>query len=150
MNPGRKKNIDPVMNRIIGECIMFRLSPQESEVYIRLETGKTLKPRTIRKKKQEWNDENSVNAWLSEFTRIGFLQFQKENIARIQKLLDDAYRQLYEETVQEKPNLNNILRLRRDIRESTALLHEFQLGTPSLAAVRERLKKKKLLDPLTE
>ena len=148
-NPGRKKTIDPLMNRVIGECVTFRLSPQESEVYIRLETGKTLKPRTIRKKKQEWNSEESVNGWISEFTRIGFLQFQHDNMKRIEKLLEDAYRMLYEEQVQDKPNLNNIMRIRRDIRETTAIYHEFALGTPALAAVREKLKKKGIIQ-LTE
>jgi hypothetical protein len=146
---GRKKAFDPKMDRAIAECVMFRLKPEERIEYIQMETGKVLKPRTINKKIELYNSEERTNTWMNEFTRIGFIKFQQEHMERLQTMLEQSYRDLYEEQKKPDKNIYIIRMLRADIRATTTLLHEFALGTPSLAAVREKLKKKRLLDPAT-
>jgi hypothetical protein len=134
------------LDKLVGDCITFGLDPEESQKYVRIQYGKSVSQRTINRRKAYLESEDSSVKWLNHFTRIGFVQFHQEQLEDLKKLKADSYRRFFEESIKKGKDRNEylIIKLKEDIRQTTALMNSFALGGPIIAGHYARLKRKRL------
>jgi hypothetical protein len=135
-----------LLDKLVSDCITFGLDPKESMEYVKVWYGKPVSQRTINRRKEILQSEDSSVKWLNHFTRIGFVQFHQEQMEDLKKLKADSYRRFFEESIKKGKDRNEylILKLKADIRETTALMNSFALGGPIIAGHYARLKRKRL------
>jgi hypothetical protein len=134
-----------LLNKLVSDCITFGLKQNEALKYIEIEFGQPINPRSYRRRKTKLQSENQSNLWLNYFTRIGFVQNHQKLFEDIRKLYDEALKTYFTETIRPKEERNQdlILRLKADIRENAKLLAEFNLSTPVISAIKQKLQEKK-------
>lgn len=131
-----------LLDKLVSDCITFGLSVDESMEYIRRQFGE-IRKRAFFRRKRKLNSDESTMEWLSYFTRIGFVELHRKITENIRMILDDSLHRLYEE--KQKPDGARddhlILKLKKDIKQSTLLLSELSLGAPVVAGIRAKLDK---------
>ena len=127
-----------LLNELVKDCITYRLEEKEALQYIAIRF-KQVSLSSYKHRKAKVLSEDANQIWLNHFTRIGFVQHQKEQIETIQKIQDDSLRQVFIESNRSNRNENMILRLKNDIRENAKLLSELGLGTPIISAIKSKL-----------
>jgi hypothetical protein len=143
---GKTESQMHLLDKLVSDCITFGLDPKESMEYVKVWYGKPVSQRTINRRKEYLESEDSSVKWLNHFTRIGFVQFHQEQMEDLKKLKADSYRRFFEESIKKGKDRNEylILKLKADIRETTALMNAFALGGPIIAGHYARLKRKRL------
>ena len=144
-----KPDKDALFNKLCSDCITYGLKPAEEIEYVSTEMnmkGRDGKMRrfsisAINDRKMKLQSDEDTQTWLNRFTRIGFIQLQKEQEENIKKVLDNTYRWYFEELIKPNKSASLLIRLQREIRETTALLINIGLGTPILAETRERIRR---------
>jgi hypothetical protein len=136
------KDRSALLDKLVSDCVTFSLHLDESLEYI----GKNFGPistRTYFRRRSKVTSEESINAWLSYFTRIGFVELHKRLTDTIENLMEDSVIRLYEEEKKQIGNRNEnlILSLKKDIKENSKLLIELGTGTPIVASMKSRLDK---------
>jgi len=126
------------LTELVKDCITYKLTEPEALEYIERRFKKISISSYTFKKANVLNDK-STNIWLNNFTRIGFVLNHKQHIENIQKIQDDSLHQFFLETSKEKRDERMIFQLKQDIRESTQLLSELNLGTPIISAIKAKL-----------
>jgi hypothetical protein len=136
------KDKSALLDKYISDCVTFGLNSNEALEYIKRSFG-SVSERTYFRRRKKLMSEESSTAWLSYFTRIGFVELHKRQTEIIEMIMDDSISRLYEEKGKphEKRNENLILKLKKDIKESSMLLSEYGLGTPVISAIKARLEK---------
>ena len=131
-----------MLDKLVSDCITFGLHLDESLEYIGKNFGPISK-RTYFRRRSKLTSEESINAWLSYYTRIGFVELHKRLTDIIENLMEGSVNRLYEE--EKKPiairNESLILNLKKDIKENSRLLVELGTGTPIVASMKSRLDK---------
>ena len=133
-----------LLDKLISDCITFRLKAKEAIEYIRKEcTGCPISERTYFRRRKRLLSDRTRDSWFSYFCRIGFVEIHKKVMEDLQMIQDDSLRRLYEEKFkpEEKRDDNLILKLKKDIRENCLMLSEFSVDTPVIAGVKARLDK---------
>jgi hypothetical protein len=139
LSPDRNQLLD----KLVTDCITFRLDQKESLEYIKDWFGE-ISRKTLSRRKTAILDDESTRIWLSNFTRIGFVKNLKKQMDDIERIQEDSQKQLYLEMKKEPRDNRLILMLKNDIRQNSMLLAEYGLSTPIIAQLKERLKKKKV------
>lgn len=154
-----------IMLKLAGDVITFGLNMEEEKGYFKMALGKKVSDRTIRRWKREYNEDDTAQTWMHNFTKVGFVKFQHEHMTNLQKLLDNSYRRFYEESLKPRKmpsdlteeqkkrfdpehdirNDHIMLRIKADIRSTTELLNAMALGTPMQAQFLARLKEKGII-----
>jgi hypothetical protein len=128
------------LNSLVVDSIIYRLSTEESLSYIQTRFKK-ISEASYKKRKAAVLSDESTQAWLNYFTRIGFVQHHKEQMEHIQRVEEDSMRQFFVETIKGNRNEDRILKLKQDIRDNVKLLSELGLGTPVISAIKAKLER---------
>ena len=131
--------INKLLNELVKDCITYKLSEIEALEYIKLRQGKEISPASYNRRKAHVLSDGSINVWLYNFTRIGYVKNHQEDIACISKLRNDSMHQLQIEIDKKPRNERTIFLLKENVIETTRLLSELNLGTPIIAAIKAKL-----------
>ena len=134
------------LDELIKDSITYKLSEIEALEYIKVRF-RPVSSSTFRHRKSEILSDNSINLWLSDYTRLGFVISHKQHIESIQAILDDSLRQFYHEKDKPLRNEDRIFRLKSNIIEDIKLLSELNLGTPIISAIKARIQEIKKENP---
>jgi hypothetical protein len=126
------------LNELIKDCITFRLDESEAQEYIKTRF-KEISLASYKRRKANVLSEGSIQVWLNNYTRIGFVSNHKQDIETISKIRDDSVHQLQIEISKPIRDENKILRIKENINETTKLLAELNLGTPIISAIKAKL-----------
>ena len=136
---GTRDTENKLLNELVKDCIMYRLTESEALEYIKFRHH-AISLASYKSRKGKVQSDQSSQIWLNHFTRIGFVNNQKQQIEVIEKIQSDSLKQLYLECAkQDRRDEGIIFRLKEDIRENTKLLSEFGLGMPIIAAIKAKL-----------
>lgn len=105
--------------------------------------GKQISLAAFNKRKASFRSDSSTQLWLNDFTRVGFVKSHRQHMQRINKICDDSMHQLQLEIHKPVRDERKILALKQDIRESTDMLIELDMGSPVIAAIKARMEQKK-------
>ena len=101
-----------------------------------------------RYKKIALND-NTANAWIDNFARIGFVDHYRKRMNEMETLQKNIYRQLNLELSKkpEEQNKKYIIALSSEIRQNNIHLCQLGLGMPIIAKMKEKIdgRKQKIL-----
>src|SRR6266498_1937977 len=134
-----EKSEDRFLNELVTDCVTYNLREKEALEYIDKRFGRPIKPRSYQLRKANLMSENTTKIWLQWFTRIGFVQNHKEQMEIVRKILGHSLSEYDEERAKEKPNVDILMKLTKDVRANLRLLCELGLGTPIIAAIKERI-----------
>lgn len=131
------------LTELIKDCITYNLKEQEALVYIETRFRK-ISLDSYRHRKCKTLSDSSINLWLNNFSRIGFVISHKQQIETIEKIQQDSLRCLLIETSRrfENRDEDRIYKLKQDIRENVKLLSELSLGSPIIASIRAKIQEK--------
>jgi hypothetical protein len=101
-----------------------------------------ISPASYYRRKSFLESDHSVEVWLNNFTRLGFVQLHKELLDNVKMILGDSNRRLAAEKNKTPRNEYRIDKLKEDIRKSVLLYSELSLGTPIVAQIRGKLAEK--------
>ena len=132
-----------LLNALVQDCILWKLTLTDSLEYIKTRLGHAISAASYNRRKSHILSEGSLNVWLNQYTRIGYLSSHKQDIETITKIRDDSMRQLQIETQRPVRDEYKILKLKYNIIETTKLLSELNLGTPIIAAIKAKLQQQK-------
>jgi hypothetical protein len=134
------KDRSALLDKLVSDCIKYGLNVDESMEYIRRQYGEIKKRAFFRRKRKLQSDESAMQ-WLSNFTRIGFVELHRKITEDLSMILEDSLRRLYDE--KQKPAKERddhlILKLKKDIKESSLMLSEFSAGSPVIAGLKAKL-----------
>jgi hypothetical protein len=128
------------LNELIKDCITYRLTETEALEYLE----KRFRPISLssyKSRKSKIVSDKSIEIWLNNFTRVGFVANHKMHIEYIQSILNDSLKQFFTEKNKKNRDEKKLLILKNDIRENTKLLSELNLGTPVISAIKARIEK---------
>jgi len=137
------KDRSVLLDKLISDCITFRLSVDESLEYIKRQFGEIKRRQFFRRKKRLLSEGNTME-WCSDFARIGFVEQHKKVCLDLEMILDDSLHRLFEEK-QKPPKERDdhlILLLKKDIRAGTLAFQEMSMGTPIMAELKGMLDKR--------
>jgi hypothetical protein len=134
-----QKTEDRFLNELVTDTITYNLREKEALEYIDRRFGRPIKPRSYQLRKANLLSDSTAKVWLNWFTRIGFVQNHKEQMEVIRKLLGDSLNDYDKERSKENPNREFLLILAKDIRANVRMLSELGVGTPIIAAIKEKL-----------
>ena len=134
-----------LLNELVKDCITYKLDTNEAVQYIQTRYGKPVAASSYKARKARVLSDDSTNLWLSNFTRIGFVQSHQTDIETISKIRDDSMHQLQIEIDKPDRDEYKILKLKQDIRDNTQLLSELNIGTPIISAIKSKLENAKTL-----
>ena len=148
----RKKGDNKLLNKLVSDCITFRLHEKEALEYIEKEFGEPLSKRAYWDRRRRLLNDNSHKGWMDWFSRIGFVQSHRRQIDDIEKIHNDSMHRFYElahptpylmqiinKGKPQQGDENIILKLKEDIRENIRLQLELGLGTPVISAIKRRI-----------
>lgn len=145
----RKKGQSDLLNKLVSDCMTFRLNESEALTYIEKSFGESISKRAYWNRRAKLRNSDFLNGWMDWFTRIGFVQSHRRQIDDIEKINQDSLHRLYELTHHKdwmgkevKPTNSDgflILKLKEDIRANIKLLAELALGTPVITAIKKRI-----------
>ena len=97
------KDKSALLDKLVSDCITFRLHPKESLQYIEKEyPGGPILERTYFRRRAKLLSDKTRNLWYSDFARIGLVDLHKKQMETLQMIQDDSLRRLYEE--KQKPD----------------------------------------------
>ena len=90
------KDRNVTLDKLISDCITFRLNVDESLEYMKRQFGE-IKLRQFYRRKKRLLSEGNTMQWCSDFARIGFVEQHKKACIDLEMILDDSVHRLYEE-----------------------------------------------------
>ena len=132
-----------LLDKLVSDCITYRLTEKEGLQYIEKEYGKPISSKTYFNIKARVESDEANQAWFNQFTRIGFVQLHRKLVDNLMKIYEDNMNRFYIVS-REIRNGNTrdeetLFKLNREIRENTKMLSELSLGTPIIAAIKSKL-----------
>ena len=94
-----------LLDKLVSDCITYRLTEKEALQYIENEYGKPISSKTYFKIKARVESDESNQAGLNQFTRIGFVQLHRKLVDNLMKIYED--------------NLNRFFIVSREIRSES-------------------------------
>ena len=125
---------ETILNRLIQDCITYRLHDKDAQQYIKSYTGKKLSQGYISKKKKEVESEPKINLWLNHHTRIGFIRDHKSRMDEMEKVQGKLMNLFLTET-----NVRIIALLSERIESINTRLSELNLGSPIIAQIKQKM-----------
>jgi len=142
----RNKGDNKLLNKLVSDCITFRLHEKEALEYIEKEFGQPLSKRAYWQRRHNLQSATSNKLWVNWFSRIGFVELHKKQIDDVITILDDSFQTLHRLTHQKdvlgkqhRGDEHLILKIKDSIMESEKLLADLGLGTPVIAAIKKRI-----------
>ena len=133
----------------IMDCDLFGLSDKEGMNYIQDKTGRAISLTSYQRYKKMALNDQSANAWIDNFARIGFVDHYRKRMNEMETLQKNIYRQLNIELSkkEEEQNKKYIIALSSEIRQNNIHLCQLGLGMPIIAKMKEKIdgRKQKIL-----
>jgi hypothetical protein len=126
------------LEQLVTDCITYDLNEREALEYIKLKY-KQINPRYYYVVKERVSNDSSMQIWLYNFSKIGFVAHHRKLLDDMLKVQKDSMNRLFRYMHSNPRNEKRILELKHDIRENTKLLSELGLGTPIIAAVKAKI-----------
>lgn len=125
---------EEILNRLLQDCITYRLTDKESQQYIEQYTKITFSEGYINKKKKKIESEPSITQWLNHHTRIGFIKEHKTRMGEME-LIQQRLIKLF---LNEK-DVRNILSIAERMEAINRRLSELNLGSPVIAQMKQKI-----------
>lgn len=147
----RNKGDNKLLNKLVSDCITFRLHEKEALEYIEKEFGQPLSKRAYWQRRHNLQSPTSSKLWINWFSGIGFVQLHQKQIDDIVIILEDSFQTLHrlthpnanpDQIIKSKPQRgdeNLILKIKENIMESEKLLADLGMGIPIIAAIKKRI-----------
>jgi len=123
-----------ILNRLIQDCITYRLTDKESQSYVKQYTVVTLSEKYINKKKKEIESEPNITQWLNHHTRIGFIREHKTRMNEMEKIQEKLIHLFLSEN-----DTKLLLLISERIESINRRLSELNLGSPIIAQIKKKL-----------
>lgn len=146
------------LNEIVKDCIYYNLDDDESIRYIEIRFKRKITLNILWNRRAKLRSEESGRLWLNYFTREGFVLEHQGMLDKVKRLIDDAMNEYFHEKIKpyepivdkETGNMTHtrphelrddfkIRQLKKDIRESIALLKELMMDSPIISEVKVRI-----------
>ena len=129
----------------IIDCDLFGLSDKEGMKYIEEKTGRAISLTSYQRYKKIALNDNTANAWIDNFARIGFVDHYRKRMNEMETLQKNIYRQLNLELSKkpEEQNKKYIIALSAEIRQNNIHLCQLGLGMPIIAKMKEKIEGRK-------
>jgi hypothetical protein len=136
-----RKEYKHILIQCIIDCNLFGLSDQEGIKYIKEKTGRAISLTSYQRYKKLALNENTSNAWIDYFARIGFVDHYRKRINEMETLQRTIYGQLNLELSKkpEEQNKKYIISLSAEIRQNNIHLCQLGLGMPIIAKMKEKI-----------
>jgi hypothetical protein len=133
----------------IVDCDLFGLSDKEGMKYVEEKTGRSISLTSYQRYKKLALNENTSNAWIDHFARIGFVDHYRKRMNEMETLQKNIYRQLNLELSKkpEEQNKKYIIALSSEIRQNNIHLCQLGIGIPVISKMKEKIdgRKQKIL-----
>lgn len=152
----------PLYMKLAADCRTWRLKEDEALVYFRKMTGKPrFSPSTLYRVYRQFDSDESVNAWMNEQARIGFVRTHRELIDEIDHIAEPLMRLYIEEankpsTIPDPKDTNPdqsqrhrirnpdknkylMLKLAAELRELNERKSQLNLGNPIIASIKQKI-----------
>ena len=125
----------------IIDCDLFGLSDREGMDYVENKTGRSISLTSYQRYKKLALNDNTSNAWIDYFARIGFVDHYRKRMNEMETLQKNIYRQLNLELSKkrEEQNKKYIISLSAEIRQNNIHLCQLGLGMPIIAKMKEQI-----------
>ena len=134
-----------LLDKLISDCITFRLELKEALEYIGREyTYGFISERTYFRRRKKLLSDKTRDSWFSYFCRIGFVQLHMKLMQDLERQYDDTMHQLFvEEKTKTHRDEGLILKLKKEHREIAMMLGELSAGIPVISGIKAKLDKYK-------
>jgi len=122
------------LNRLIQDCVTYRLTDKDSQEYIKQYTEITLSEKYINKKKKEIESDPNIQQWLNHHTRIGFIKEHKTRMGEMEKIQQKLIKLFLSET-----DIKLVATLSERIESINRRLSELNLGSPIIAQIKLKM-----------
>ena len=131
--------------QLVADCDMYNLSEKEALEYIRQRLGKEISGRTYRRYSKNLNNDESIQKWVHQHIKVGFLTKHKKIIDVVDTIQKDTLRDYMIENSKpyEQKNHMRIQKYRDSLRENSKMLQELTLGSPIVAQIKAQLEQYK-------
>ena len=133
-----------ILIALVADCVNYGFTEKEALAYIKARLGgKEISADAYYRRKKQIDSGDYASEWLNYFSKVGFVVKHKQIIDVIEMVQKDTIRDYL--IIQNKPqhelkkDIDQIQRLRYDIRENAKLLQELSLGTPIIAQIKARM-----------
>ena len=123
---------------LVIDCMTHRLTEEESLKYIETRYKK-IHRRTLRRRKREILDDDSLQMYFNEHTRIGFVIDQRNRKNEMESILDQLMRRWKDLTSKENADIYKIVRLSNAIVEANKRLEDISLSNPVISKIKEKV-----------
>jgi len=129
----------------IIDCDLFGLSDKEGMKYVEEKTGRVISLTSYQRYKKKALNDETANAWINNFSRIGFVDHYRKRMNEMETLQKNIYRQLSLELSKkaEEQNKKYIITLSSEIRQNNIHLCQLGLGMPIIAKMKEKIEGRK-------
>jgi hypothetical protein len=119
-----------MLMQCITDADIFGLSDKEGMKYIEEKTGRVISLTSYQRYKKIALNDNTANAWINNFARIGFVDHYRKRMNEMETLQKNLYRQLNLELSKkpEEQNKKYIIALSTEIRQNNIHLCQFRYG----------------------
>jgi hypothetical protein len=130
-----------IISKLVVDCNIYSLNERESLEYIKQRLGRSISGRTYRRYKTNLNYDEMTQAWINQYTKVGFLTTYKEIFDVIDIVQKDTLRDYLAENSKpyEEKNHARIQTYRNSLRENSKLLSELSAGSPIIAQIKARI-----------
>ena len=129
----------------IIDCDLFGLSDKEGMKYVEEKTGRSISLTSYQRYKRLALNENTSNAWIDYFARIGFVDHYRKRMNEMETLQRNIYRQLNIELSKnpEEQDKKYITALSSEIRQNNIHLCHLGIGLPIISKMKEKIYRRK-------
>ncbi len=128
-----------ILIKLIIDCDLFGLSDKEGMKYVEEKTGRSISLTSYQRYKKIALNDESANAWINNFGKIGFVKHYRKRINEMEILQQTTFKQLNLELgkkVEEKDK-KYVLSLMESIRQNNIHLSQMGNAMPIVAKTRE-------------
>jgi hypothetical protein len=135
----RSREQTKLLNKLIRDCDLFHLKPNEAMAYIEGEFGQPISLITYYQKRSRLRSKHEINKWLSYFTRIGFVEQHRRLMDDALRIHDDRMKQFFKESLKQPRNERMLSMLNNDINNNIRLISDLMDSTPIVASIKARI-----------
>lgn len=137
MKPKNEALIDAVK-----DCIRYDLKRKEALKYIAKRLGFSISESYYYEVRAELESDPEIQAWLNDFTRIGYVLAHKKAIEEMERIQAKAHRALDVELARgENADWKKVSSLMAHIRENNKRLEELREKSPKVAMIKAMIEK---------
>ena len=138
-----KKQFTEEQRHMLIQCIsdadIFGLSDKEGMKYVEEKTGRSISLTSYQRYKKIALNDESANAWITNFGKIGFVKNYRKRINEMEILQQTIFRQLNLELTKKPAEQDRkyVLSLMESIRQNNIFLSQLGMSMPVSAKIRE-------------